>query len=55
MWTSPSFPERMYSTAAAAYSPLRVWAPTCTIRLYLRAASTILWPSHGLCEAGFST
>ena len=34
---------------------LRFMVPTCTILLYLRAASTIFRPSHTVWEAGFST
>jgi hypothetical protein len=37
------------------YGALRLWVPSCTTRLYFRAASTIMRPSHGLWLAGFST
>ena len=51
----PILPCCMYSNASGIPLSERLWVPACTIRLYFRAASTILRLSQMLCETGFST
>src|SRR5215218_7630371 len=51
----PSTRTRTHANASRSAPLERLCVPVWTILLYLRAASTILRPSHTLCETGFST
>ncbi len=53
--TAPIFPLRRRSTACLKCAADRCCVPTWTMRLYLRAASTIARPSAMVTDVGFST
>ena len=55
MYTSPIAPSRSMAIAFRLCPIERLLEPTCTMRLYLRAALTICSPSNALWLAGFST
>ena len=55
MYTRPITPAWSFSMPSRIFGLVRHCVPCCTIRWYLRAASTILRPSKMLWEQGFST
>src|SRR5579872_3409385 len=54
-WILPRFPACAHSMASFSDRLDRLCVPACTMRLYLRAATTDIRPSQISCEIGFST